>query len=143
MLEYIVERLTALIGPLQNLSRDRRGLKDNALRAISHALNETYLYYEDLSQGMSRDRDIERQLSNYWAAAAIPLRHIDEEVAMICEHKAEFWVNPDNWTADQIAQHGIALDGLRVKYRQMLTPKLAKAGMRARIEPGPSKLDGH
>lgn len=131
MLEFIVKQLTALIGPIQNLSKDKREIKDNALRSVSHALNETYLYYNGLSKGKPRNEDTEKQLSNYWAAAAIPLRHIDENLAMTCEFKAEYWVNPENWDEEQIIEHGIALDRLRKSYRKMLAPNIK----RPRIEP--------
>lgn len=133
MLEFIVTQFSALIKPLQELSKDKRDLRDNALRAISHALTETYLYYRDLDKGKPKSPDIERQLANYWAAAAIPLRHIDQDLAMTCEFKAEYWVNSDNWTEDQIHEHGIALDGLKQTYRKLLSPSFSRA--RLRIEP--------
>ena len=136
MLEFIVSQFIALIEPIQNLSKDKRDLKDNALRAISHALNETYLYYRDIEKGKPINLDIQKQLSNYWAAAAIPLRHIDENLALICEMKSEYWVNPENWSNEQIHEHGIALDDLRKKYRVMLAPpRFSTRSPRPRIEP--------
>ncbi|APV45340.1 hypothetical protein Dform_02027 [Dehalogenimonas formicexedens] len=45
MIEFVVDRLIILLGNLKVFGRDRRELRDNALRAISYALNETYLYY--------------------------------------------------------------------------------------------------
>ena len=134
MLDHIVEKFIALIGPIQNLSREKRELKDNALRAISHALNETYLYYRDLDKGKDRDTDIEKQLSNYWAAAAIPLRHLDQDLAMTCEYKAEYWFNPENWSRQQIHDHGIALDDLRSRYRKILAPKISARSLSAKSE---------
>jgi hypothetical protein len=131
VLSFIIEQFTALIEPIQNLSKEKRELKDNALRSISHALNETYLYYSGLTKGKPRNEEIEKQLSNYWAAAAIPLRHLNENLAMTCEYKADYWVNPDNWTDEQIEEHEIALDLVRGKYRNLLAPK-AKT---IRIEP--------
>lgn len=135
MLEYLPKQFSSLLGLIQNLSKDQRELKDNALRSVSHALNETYLYYNSLSKGKVRDQDLENQLSNYWAAAAIPLRHIDENLAMTCEFKAEYWVNPDNWEEEQIIEHGIALERLKTEYRNMLAPKFKMAGRKKRIEP--------
>lgn len=126
MLEFVVEQFIALLGNIQNLSKEKREIKDNALRAISHALNETYLYYASQDKGKQRNLDVEKQLSNYWAAAAIPLRHLDESLAMTCEYKAEYWVNPDNWSDEQIHKHGIALDSLRKQYRQLLAPKFSR-----------------
>lgn len=133
MLEFIVAQFNGLIKPLQELTKDRRDLRDNALRAISHALTETYLYYRDLDSGKPKNPDIERQLANYWAAAAIPIRHLDPELAMTCEFKAEYWVNPDNWSETEIHEHGIALAGLRQSYRELLNPQYQR--VKSRVEP--------
>lgn len=70
-------------------------------------------------------------MSNYWTAAAIPIRHLNQDLAMTCEYKANYWLNPDNWTEDQIHEYGIALDGVRKKYRDLLAPK----SKQVRIEP--------
>lgn len=51
MFEYLPKQFSSLLGLLQNLSKDKRELKDNALRSVSHALNAIYLYYNSLSKG--------------------------------------------------------------------------------------------
>lgn len=123
MIEWVVERVVGLIPALENLSANKRELKDNALRAISHALNETYLYYRNLERRKERDLEVEAQLSKYWAAAAIPLRHIDEELASACEYKSEYWISPEGWSNAEIKRFGIGLDHVRKQYRQLLAPK--------------------
>ena len=120
MLEIIAGKLIALLGPLRAMSRDNREMRDNALRAVSHALNETYIYYHGLERGKERNSEIEEQLSRYWAAAAIPIRHIDRELAMICEHKSEYWINPEHWTPEDVKRAGIELGKVREDYRQKL-----------------------
>ncbi|WP_350295954.1 hypothetical protein [Limnohabitans sp. Rim8] len=120
MLEYVVEKLIALLGPIATLSKDKRELKDNALRAISTALIETKLYYRNRQSGTPRNRDTEAQLAKYWAAAAIPLRHINEDLAMACEYKADFWTGPDNWSGEDIERLGIKLEDVTAAYRNML-----------------------
>ena len=120
MIEWVVERLLSLLGPIATLKREQRELADNALRSISHALNETYLYYRSVELKQGRNIDAEAQLSRYWAAAAIPLRHIDRQLAEICEYKAEYWVNPDTWDGDKVKQLGIGLDDVRKQYRARL-----------------------
>lgn len=72
--------------------------------------------------------DIEAQLAKYWSAAAIPLRHIDEELAMACEHKAEYWVNPEQWSDEEIIRLGIKLEDVTQAYRNIAMPKFSKAG---------------
>lgn len=120
MITLIFERLIALIGPLANLSKERRELRDNALRSICNALDETYLYYRDIDRGSPRNLETEAQLARYWSAAAIPIRHIDNELALLCDQKSEYWLNPDTWDNDRVNTVGIALDNVRERYRRLL-----------------------
>lgn len=125
MLEYVVEKLIGLLGPISTLSKDKRELKDNALRAISTALLETKLYYRDRQAGKPRNLDTEAQLAKYWAAAAIPLRHIDQELASTCEYKSDFWTGPENWTDAEATRVGIKLEDVARAYRAIAMPKFA------------------
>lgn len=122
MMQWAIERLAGLLGRIQALAKDRRELRDNALRAISHALNETYLYYQGMENGKRRNRETEAQISRYWSAAAIPIRHLDREFAQICEYKSEFWINPDHWRRKDINAVNIGLDNVRARYRKLLSP---------------------
>ncbi|HEX5055803.1 MAG TPA: hypothetical protein VFX02_04825 [Gammaproteobacteria bacterium] len=85
------------------------------LRALSIAINETCLYYA----GGEKDREREELIAKYWSAAAIPVRHIDSELASMCEHKARYWINPDNWSASEKIETGIKLDRLQNLYMEM------------------------
>lgn len=51
MLNEILQGLTNILGPIATASKDRSQMKDEALRAICHALDETYLYYRDIGHG--------------------------------------------------------------------------------------------
>lgn len=123
MLDQIIAKLCDALPIIRDIRKDNRELADNALRSISHALTETYLYYSRLAR-KGRDRDNEEQLARYWAAAAIPLRHIDRELAIICENKAEYWLNPESYAAEDIERYGIGLDQVRRRYRECLVPRL-------------------
>jgi len=127
VLEFLIEKLITLMGPISTLSKEKRELKDNALRAISTALQETKIYYKSLERGSERNTDTEAQLVRYWGAAAIPLRHIDEELAVICEHKAEFWINPEDWSNEKVKSFGIKLEDVTRAYRQLAMPSFTKA----------------
>lgn len=127
MLEFVVDKLIGLLGPIATLSKDKRELKDNALRSISTALLETKLYYRDRANGKPRNMDVEAQLSKYWAAAAIPLRHIDEELAMTCEYKADFWIGPEHWSDEDVARVGIKLEDVTKAYRTIAMPRISRA----------------
>jgi hypothetical protein len=126
MLEYVVEKLVGLLGPIAALSKEKRELKDNALRAISTALLETKLYYRDRQAGKPRNLDTEAQLAKYWSAAAIPLRHIDQELATTCEYKADFWTGPENWTNEEATRVGIKLEDVTRAYRAIALPKASE-----------------
>ena len=121
MMDDIIKRLGSLLGGITAFRRERREMADNALRAVSHAINETYLYYSRYERS-GPDKEVEEQLSRYWSAAAIPLRHVDPELAMICENKSEYWTNPAHFTDADIKKFGINLDHVRRRYRAILFP---------------------
>lgn len=122
MLQWMVERLLGLIPTVQGISKDRRELRDNALRALVHALNETHIYYQRRERGKKRDHEIEEQLVRYWSAAAIPLRHIDPKLASRCDRKAQFWISPDHYSSREVEDLGITLEAVRNAYRTLLIP---------------------
>jgi hypothetical protein len=119
----IIKSLFGFIPNLLSLPKDRRELRDNVLRAILVALDETYLYYRDIKRNVPRDPDREALLARYWSAAAIPMHHIDPELAQRCDRKAEYWLNPDNYSADDIKELDIGLESVRNAYRTLLKPK--------------------
>lgn len=121
----ILEGLSKILGPIATLSKDRRELKDTALRAISNALDETYLYYRDQHNGSPKNLERESLLVKYWSAAAIPMRHFDQSLANRCDEKSEYWINPSNYDAGDINELGIGLDNVRQAYRKMLRPNFS------------------
>ncbi|MCC5846388.1 MAG: hypothetical protein JJU05_19230 [Verrucomicrobia bacterium] len=121
MLGNISKELRNLLCILSDMRKERRDLADNALRAVSHALNETHLYYRDFGT-IGSDSERERQLALLWSAAAIPVRHIDEGFALTCDQKAEYWTNPTNFSDDDIEKFGIELGKVKRKYRKILAP---------------------
>jgi hypothetical protein len=81
MLDSIIQQLDKLVDRLTALRKERREQADSALRAISVALDETYLYYQRIERGSERCLETEQQLVKYWSAAAIPMRHVDPRLA--------------------------------------------------------------
>lgn len=120
MIREILEKLTAILGAIATLSKERRELKDMALRTVCNALDETCLYFRDRERGLVRNIDREDLLVKYWSAAAIPLRHFDEELAIICVRKSEYWLNPDNYDEQQIEVLGIGLESVKQAYKAHL-----------------------
>jgi hypothetical protein len=119
----IIKALFGVIPSLMSLSKERRELRDSALRAILVALDETYLYYRDIDRGKGRSEDREALLVRYWSAAAIPMRHIDRDLARRCDQKSEYWLNPDNYDQNDVRELGISLELVRNEYRTLLQPK--------------------
>lgn len=130
MIKEILDALSKLLGPIATLSKDQRELKDTALRAISIALDETYLYYRDLEGDRRRNLDREAQLVKYWSAAAIPLRHFDRNLSDICDYKSEYWINPNNYSNDEIISMGIELNSVREAYRKFRVTNFSLGGKR-------------
>lgn len=124
MLSAVIDGLVKILGPIATLSKDRRELKDVALRTISNALDETCFYYRDMSRGGGRNFEREEMLAKYWSAAAISIRHFDEHLAAVCSHKSEYWINLDNYVDVEIRSLGIALEDVRAAYRLLLNPRL-------------------
>ena len=125
MLKQILDNLTSLAELIGSFRKDHRELADNALRAVSHALNETLIYYKTLDNGGPRNEEVENQLVKYWSAAAIPMRHIDANFAEICEYKSQYWLNPEMWSEGKIREFNIGLNKVRSLYRV----KLAKPSL--------------
>lgn len=120
LIEWVIEKLISIIPAIGNLSKDKRDVADTALRSISHALTETCLYVNRYSKSGESEEETEAQLARYWAEAAIPLRHLDQELSEICEFKAEYWLDTTDW--DPAKTNGIAIDlnSVREKYRAKL-----------------------
>lgn len=132
----IISGLFGVIPALLELPKERRERRDNALRAILVALDETYLYYREIEKGKGRNDDREALLVRYWSAAAIPMRHIDRDLARRCDQKSEFWLNPDRYEPDDVRELGIGLESVRNAYRTLLFPRsLAQKRPAIRREP--------
>ncbi|MBD0851953.1 hypothetical protein [Maribacter arenosus] len=121
-ISILLNGLAKILGPISTLSKDRRELKDSALRAILNALNETYLYYRDLDRGLERNPEREELLVKYWSAAAIPMRHFDRDLAEKCNIKSDYWLSPELYDDAKITELGIGLDNVRQAYRKMTGP---------------------
>lgn len=126
MIDVILNNLMELLSSLNERGKDRRELKDRALRAVSTALIETQIYYAGLERGNERDSEVETQIAKYWSAAAIPLRHFDSDLAITCETKGEYWINPENWNGDEKMRARIQLDKVADAYKQLLSPAYKK-----------------
>jgi hypothetical protein len=120
MIEWVVERVFQLIPTLSELKKDKREVADAAIKGISEALTETSIYVEHISKGGEPDNDKEEDLARLWAKAAITLRHIDRQLAEVCEDKSRYWISPSDWPVDLIEERGIGLNQVRDSYKGLL-----------------------
>lgn len=127
MFKEILDGLIRILGPIATISKERRELKDSALRSISNALDETFIYHRDLRKGNPKDLDREAMLAKYWSAAAIPIRHFDNHLALTCDQKAEYWLDPENYDETQSKDIDITLDSVRQAYRAQITGNFSRS----------------
>ena len=120
MIEWVLEKLIAILPMIGDIGKDRRELADKALESVSRALTETCIYVKRYEEQGKRDLDMESNLVRFWSEAAIPLRHIDKELSDICEYKSEYWLDPKTWNPKQANGTSISLENVREKYRKKL-----------------------
>lgn len=119
MIEYVLDKLEEFVRGRGEMKNQRRQIADDALRAVGIALNETEIYYARLQRGAARSEETELQLSRYWAAASVPLRHVDLNLADTCEHKSRYWLDPTTWDEAKIKKFKIRLTSVARKVRQL------------------------
>jgi hypothetical protein len=132
MIEYLLDKLEQLLDIRREKKKERRLLVDDALRAVSIALNETEIYYAKLERGLPKDQHAEEQLARYWSAASVPLRHVDPSFADRCEHKSRYWVDREQWSDDMDKKYDIRLGTIAKRIRRLRaidadTPKKRRA----------------
>jgi hypothetical protein len=128
MIDLLIKHLEEFYDRYRDKRKENRQLADDALRAVSTALVETDIYYVRHSRGQPQDEETEWRLSKLWAAAAIPVRHIDAEFAQICAHKSDHWVNPTLWNKDKkIDDARIRLDAVKARFRLLLVSRPLRA----------------
>lgn len=102
-------------------SRDRRTQSHtDALLAIYMAATETKGYLTELHRKAHRSREKEVSLSKLWVEAGIRLRKIQPDLADRCITKAEYWTDPESWSAKQIEQARIGLKQMFDEARALL-----------------------
>jgi len=119
MVEWLVERLISTIPALSDLRNTKRELADSAIASLSLAVTETSIYFSQLGEGGEPDREREYELGRLWAAAAVPLRRIDRELADQCEYKADSWIHPGEWPPERVSEYGIKLDDVREQFGEL------------------------
>jgi hypothetical protein len=93
---------------------------DEALGPLYDALNETQIYIAELHRGDKPNREKEADLSRRWRLASRKLRPIDRKLAEICFHKGTYWINPEEWSQDDIQKANIGINKVCKLAKEML-----------------------
>lgn len=121
MLETIVLNLQTLLRTMREDRAQKSAHQDLALSALMTATMETRLYLDRAGKGRrKRVRSDEERLVRLWAAAAVPLRHFNKDLAERCTMKADFWLNPENYSEEDIARLRIGIDEVYREARELL-----------------------
>jgi hypothetical protein len=110
MWEALVKGLIEFLKYLGQHEIQSREQKDLALSAIISAANETKIYIQQVQRNGQPNREIEEKLSRLWAAASVPLRHFDPDLANRCLEKSDYWLSPTNYSATDIVKFRIGIE---------------------------------
>jgi len=116
----IFDRLLAVLGWIREDTRIANERKDAALAAVYQALVATRLYLTSRKGDGKRNISREHDIAELWHEASIPLRHINQEFAMIAFEKGGYWTDPDIWTDEEIEAKGIKIEQVTEATRKLL-----------------------
>ena len=109
----IVAALSALVAAIMSLDvvqtrRDNRRFK--AIRELSNAVTAT----EGQVADSSVNPEASYKLTNAWHQASLAFRDAgDDETARLCRIKGNYWLDPANWSDEQVSEAGIRLVEMR------------------------------
>jgi len=116
----LFDKVLAGLGLLREGKKERTAKTDQALLALYAALSETKKYINEGHAGAARKRGKEWEIAELWHKASIPLRELDREFAQKCFLKGSYWLEPEAWTQERIAQTDIAIDSVFEATRTLL-----------------------
>ena len=119
MIEQVITALKECVDRIRVSTIRRTDQQNAALLAILAAVQETKVYIRDFTH-RPRNPDKEAELSRLWIKAALPVRHVDIDLADRCLLKAEYWLHPDEWTGARIRQFRLGLDNIHEYCKQLL-----------------------
>ncbi len=93
---------------------------DLAVQSVLAALNATMLYLARREAGEPIDREAEPELVELWTSASVHIRRTDFDLAQRLEEKADYWTNPEHWSAEERAINGRQVDTIADKAMRLL-----------------------
>lgn len=107
------------IGGWLDRTEKRQERADAAVKAVLLALNETQAYIADWNSGR-RSREREVALVRLWTDAAVAIRRKYPDFAQRLQMKAEYWTDPERWTAADVERAGIRIKTVAAQARALL-----------------------
>jgi hypothetical protein len=107
-----------VLGDQLQTSRDQRQRLREAIAKLLLAVTETRAYAARSTP--ARETQREHGLARLWSEAAAAFYQVDGALAERLQLKAEYWTDPDAWTALQVRDAHISLDEVAARARQML-----------------------
>ncbi len=107
--------LSAFLSVLQNEGNIASQVESNALKELNKAVSRTEGYFS--RDVMNRNLDEAKyELSELWNNASIACADAGyEKMQRLCQIKGVYWLNPTNWTDEEIEASGIQLAEMRKK----------------------------
>lgn len=113
----VISAATRFLG---NLSGRKSDQASAAISAVQKAIHESEKYFICLAQGEQRSREKEHFVSDFWVAAAEPVRRVDEEFSGWCDSKAYYWLTRDSYTENDIRQLNIGLEVMNKRLQKLM-----------------------
>jgi hypothetical protein len=114
----LTEKISQIGGWLDYLAKQQERA-DAAVKAVLLAVNETQAYITDWSAG-KRVRERELLLVRLWTDAAVAIRRKYPDFAQRLQIKAQYWTDPERWTAADVERAGIEIEKVAGQARAFL-----------------------
>ncbi len=119
MLGEIITGCKAVLDHISTHRNVKREIFDHALASLYIACTETKIYIQRFQRTGISNHQTEEELARLWSKASVPLRHIDPDLARRCIDKSEYWLNPENWSDDDIARYRIGIGQVANEARKL------------------------
>lgn len=120
MLKAVADYAARVIGAVVNADTATRTRWKTAVEQLQDSVLQTQLYVSTLDRAQLPDRTVEERLVGLWRVAATAFYGLDGALAERLQLKAEYWTQPDLWSAQQVRDAGIALEHVAQLTRQLL-----------------------
>ncbi|KZN33945.1 hypothetical protein N474_18550 [Pseudoalteromonas luteoviolacea CPMOR-2] len=104
--ELLVSKLNGVALNLWSVPTEKHCIRDTLVFEVSKALMETKKYFRSLESNAPRDHEAEGKLVMLWGLAAIPIKYMDSDLAILLTERAESWLHPEGWTNEEIIEFG-------------------------------------